>query len=316
MTIPISLLPRESRPFDVVGFGVNSVDLIATLAEFPRPDGKARIQTLETRPGGQVATAMVGCARLGCRVRYLGRFGSDRYGSEGIASLEQAGVDVTAVQRVASASSHFSVVLVDQSRAERTVLWHRPSSLWWPPEDMPGTAIQEGRVLHVDCFEPQAALAAARLARAAGMATVIDVEQPSAGIDDLLHEMDVIIAAESFPHVLTGVADAFSALEALAARFPRAAVVCVTLGEQGSLARCQGQVIRTPAFQVNCVDSTGAGDLFRAGFLARWVTSDGTAELEDVLRYANAAAALNCRGLGARGAIPTQSEVNDLLHST
>lgn len=300
----------------MVGFGVNSFDLLASVAAFPKPNSKAEIRTLEPRPGGQVATAMVGCTRLGCRARYVGRFGSDQYGQEGIDSLRREGVDVTAAQRMPGSTSHFSLVLVDEERGERTVLWHRDPRLWWAADDIPREAIQEGRALHVDCFEPEAATRAGAFAREARMATVIDVEQASAGVDALLSQMDVIIAAEDFPRALSGITETTAALDALASRFPRAAVVCVTLGERGSLARCGGVEIRTPGFPVSCVDSTGAGDMFRAGFIARWLQYGETAELEDVLRYANAAAALNCRALGARGAIPDAREVDDLLHST
>jgi len=89
-------------------------------------------------------------------------------------------------------------------------------------------------------------------------------------------------------------------------------VVCATMGEHGSLARCGGREIRTAAFQVPCVDTTGAGDVFRGGFAAACLKSPDV-DIEDVLEYANAVAALNCRALGARGAIPTAQEVEDLL---
>lgn len=316
MRIPVSLPARDARRFDVVGFGVNSYDLIASVAEYPGPDAKAQIRRLEGRPGGQVATAMAGCARLGCRARYIGRFGSDNYGERGIDSLRHEGVDVSYAPQVDDATSHFSLVIVDEARRARTVLWHRSPDLWWPIEDVPSDGIQKGRLLLVDCFEREAAARAARYAREVEMATVIDVEQPGPRIETLLDEMDVIIAAESFPRAMTGVDDVSGALAALARAFPRAAVVCATLGERGSLARCEGVEIQTPGFAVNCVDSTGAGDIFRAGFIARWLQQGEAAELDDVLRYANAAAALNCCALGARGAIPSAGDVEDLLHST
>ena len=91
-----------------------------------------------------------------------------------------------------------------------------------------------------------------------------------------------------------------------------APLVCVTLGAEGSLARCGGREIHTPAFAVDCVDSTGAGDAFRGGFAAGCLRSpDG--DIEDVLAYANAVAALNCRALGARGGLPTADDVEALL---
>ena len=73
--------------------------------------------------------------------------------------------------------------------------------------------------------------------------------------------------------------------------------MCVTLGEEGSLAWCNGREIRTPAFQIDCVDSTGAGDAFRGGFAAACLR-EPNGDVEDVLAYANATAALNCRVLG------------------
>ena len=92
-----------------------------------------------------------------------------------------------------------------------------------------------------------------------------------------------------------------------------AAVVCVTLGEQGSLARVGGREIRTPAYPVSVVDSTGAGDVFRAGFLAAWLHGGDATEVEDALRWANATAALKCRGLGARTTTPTLAELRAFL---
>ena len=97
------------------------------------------------------------------------------------------------------------------------------------------------------------------------------------------------------------------------AREFEAPLVCVTLGQEGSLARVAGREIRTPAFAVDCVDSTGAGDAFRGGFAAGVPAVRRTRDIEDVLRYANAVAALNCRALGARGGLPTADEVNRLL---
>jgi sugar/nucleoside kinase (ribokinase family) len=110
---------------------------------------------------------------------------------------------------------------------------------------------------------------------------------------------------------LTGYESPGRALAAMAREFPRS-LVCVTLGSEGSLAYCAGREIRTPGFSVACIDSTGAGDAFRGGFAAGCLRApDG--DLEDVLTYANAVAALNCRALGAQGGMPTPDEVGRLL---
>ncbi len=133
------------------------------------------------------------------------------------------------------------------------------------------------------------------------------------GIHHLLVHIDCIIAAEGFPAALTGFGDPGRALAAMAKEY-RAPLVAVTLGDQGSLALCGGREIRTPAFPVTCVDSTGAGDAFHGGFVAGCLRNPA-GEVEDVLAYANAVAALNCRGVGARGGIPTPAEVDAMLMS-
>jgi sulfofructose kinase len=169
-------------------------------------------------------------------------------------------------------------------------------------------------LLIVDCHETAGATAAARYASEAGVPTIIDVEKVRPGIGELLQQIDVLIAAQDFPSELTGHEETGRALEAMAAEYPDARVVCVTLGEGGSLALCDGREIRTPAFQVDCVDSTGAGDAFRGGFAAGCLLMPD-ADLEEILAYANAVAALNCRALGARGGLPTSDEVSQLLYA-
>ncbi len=258
-----------------------------------------------------MATAAAACARLGWRTRYVGGFGDDDFGRLGRESLLRESVDVGASWTVPGATNQFAIVLVEERSGNRTVLWDRHPALKIDPSSVSAAAIESGRMLIVDCHETAAATEATRLARAAGMPTVIDVEHVRPGIAELLQQIDAIIAAQAFPTALTGYDDPGHALEALQREF-RSPLVCVTLGEGGSLARCGGREIRTPGFVVDCVDTTGAGDAFRGGFAAGCLRSpDGS--VEDALAYANAVAALNGRRLGARGGLPTADEVDGLL---
>lgn len=312
MRLPLSLPASGSKPFDVVTLGLNSIDLVALCAEYPGRNSKQRLQQFAQLPGGQMATAAAVCARLGWRARYIGAFGDDEFGRVGRRSLEAEGVDVSAAWNVPAATSQFAVVLVDSGTGERTVLWNRHDGLAITPERIPPAAVSMGRVLLVDCHETAAATAACRIARGAGMPTVVDVEQVRTGVDELLGQIDVILAAQQFPEALTGYAEPGRALRALTEAYPGAALVAVTLGEAGSLAVCGGREIRTAAFPVTCVDSTGAGDAFHGGFVAGWLEDPG-APVAHLMAYANAVAALNCRGLGARGGLPTRAEVQMLL---
>jgi sulfofructose kinase len=297
----------------VTGLGLNSIDLVAVVAEYPAANTKQRLQRFARLPGGQIATAMTVCAKLGLKASYIGTFGDDLFGQISRDSLTREGVDISGSRTIAGATNQFAIVVVDARSGERTVLWDRHPALTMEPAAVPHAVVTAGRMLVVDCHETAAATQAARYARAAGIPTVIDVEKVRPGIAELLQNIDAIIAAQDFPTELTGYDDMGRALEALAREF-RAPIVTVTLGPAGSLTYCAGREIRTPAFQVDCVDSTGAGDAFRGGFAAGCLRApDG--DLEDVLKYANAVAALNCRALGARGGLPTPEEVDGLLYA-
>jgi sulfofructose kinase len=309
--VPLQIPSGSRRPFDVVGFGLNSIDLVTVIAEYPAVNTKQRLQRFARLPGGQIATAMATCARLGWRARYIGSFGDDDLGALSKESLTSVGVDISAARTVVGATNQFAVILVDGRSGERTVLWDRDPALTVQPIDVPRDAVVSGRMLIVDCHQTAASARAARYAREAGIPTIIDVEKVRPGIADLLQNIDVIIAAQEFPTALTGHEQPGAAIEAIGREFG-AAVVTVTLGAEGTLTWCSGREIRTPAFQVDCVDSTGAGDVFRGAFAAGCLRSPEE-DLEDVLTYANAVAALNCRALGSRGGIPTPDEVDQLL---
>ena len=314
MQLPLRPLPAAARPFDVVGLGQNSADLVAHVRAFPAANSKQRLLALERLPGGQVASAMVCCARLGWRARYVGTFGDDEPGAIGRASLIEEGVDVSAALTRARARTRSAIVIVDDGSGERTVLWDRDPRLELRPADVPPGAPASGRVLLVDAEDVGASSAAAALARAAGAVTVVDVEAVEPGIEDLLAHIDVMIVSEGFPEQMTGAVGTGEALERLAASF-RPAVACVTLGAEGCLAWCGGRELRVPACAVTCVDSTGAGDAFRGGFISALLAGGGRAALEDVLRYANAVAALNCRTAGARRGLPRPAGVEALLRA-
>jgi sulfofructose kinase len=302
----------DRRAFDVVGLGQNSVDYVGVIDSPPAPNSKHRLEQFACLPGGQVATAIVACARLGWRTRYVGTFGDDVAGTLSRTSLGESGVDLSAARTVAGASNRVAVVLVDARSGDRTVLWHRDTALEIDPADsLVRDAATSGRLLLVDCEDIPAATSAAAAARRTGIPTIVDVEDVQRGTDALLREIDAIIAAREFPSMLTGHPDLGRALEALEREYA-AALVCVTLGADGSLARCGGREIRTPPFAVDCVDTTGAGDVFRGAFASaclRWPAGD----VETILAYANAAAALSCRALGARGGLPSAADIDRLL---
>jgi sugar/nucleoside kinase (ribokinase family) len=302
---------RRDAAFDVVTFGENSIDFIAAVGTSPAANSKQPMQDFSRVPGGQMATAAAAAARLGCRARYVGVFGGDDNGARARDWLRREGVELSASLVVDEARNRVAVIIVDTATGARTVLWQRDPRLTIGREALPHGALQSGRVLIVDTTDLAAAIDAARQARRAGVVTMVDVDAPQPDVSALLSEIDVIVTAEGFPQALTGERSLGSAPHALA-RETGAPLAIVTLGERGSLALCGGREIVTPAFPIACVDSTGAGDAFRAGLAAAILAAPGE-RVEEMLRYANAVAALNCRGQGAGGALPRWAEVAALL---
>jgi len=288
------------RPFDVVGFGLSSVDHLCVVQRHPRLDSKQQLVTYEVQPGGQVPTALVALQRWGLRTAYIGSFGDDNGGVLARTALAAEGVDLTATVVRPHTRQQASVILIDEISGERSVLWEHVEHLVLGANEVSQEHVVAGRVLLMDAVDMPTAITAARYAKDKGVLTVLDTDTPAPGIDDLLQLTDVLIVGAEFPTRLTGEADLRDALRAAGKRGPW--FVGVTLGPGGALAWVHGKFHYVPAFRVPVVDSTGAGDVFHAGsiygLLQGW-------SVPDTLRFAAAAAALKCEKLGGRPGIPT-----------
>jgi sulfofructose kinase len=304
-TLP-ALVPL-AKAYDVVGLGENSVDLLAVADRFPRADTKQLLARYDRLVGGQAASAMVGCARLGWRARYVGVIGDDDDGRQVASTLAEEGVDAALIRR-AGASTRGAVILVEKNTGRRTVLEHRDPRVAMTAGEIDTATVTSGRILLLDARDPSVSLVAARAARAAGVPVVLDIECVAAGVDELLRHVDVIVAAEAFPSAMMGRATPARALARLGEKY-RPMLAVVTLGAEGSIAWVAGRVIKTRGFKVAAVDTTGAGDAFRSGLMAAWLEARGAADVATVLEYANAVAALNCLGFGAQAGLPTKPEV-------
>ncbi len=303
---------RAASAWDVVGVGANSVDYVQLLPGYPQPFGsfaKMKIERQEILCGGQMATAMCACAQLGLRVRYAGVTGTDENGRRVRQELERRGIDLTDVI-IRDAQNQFAVILVDQTNGDRIVLWDRDERLLMRERDIPVEAIAAARVLHVDDVDQAAAIRAAEVAREHHVATTSDIDRLTDRTGELVDAVSVPIFAEHVPTRLTTLHDQKEALREL--RRPHHQLLCVTLGEQGAMALDADGIHYAPAFAVDAVDTTGAGDVFRAGFIYALLRGWPT---DDILRFANAAAAVSCTRLGALGGVPSLDEVEALVAS-
>jgi sulfofructose kinase len=295
--------------FDVVGVGLNATDTLLVVPHFPAYAGKVPFQEEIVSPGGQVASALVACAKLGLRTKYIGTIGDDLRGRVQIESLQGSGINLDDVQIRKGCPNQSAYIIIDRSTGERTVLWSRPDCLRIHPEEITPEQITGARLLHIDGHDTPAVAHAARIARRAGIPVTVDVDTIYHGFDKVLPHVDYLIASSEFPVQWTNERDPFKALEMIQREYGMR-VAAMTLGAHGALALEEGRFIYCPAFVVDCVDTTGAGDVFHGGFC--YAVLQGM-PMRDALEFSNAMAALNCTALGARGGIGTLDEVKRLV---
>jgi sulfofructose kinase len=301
----------SGKQFDAAGFGVNAVDHLLVVPEFPHSDTKARLIEHKQGAGGQTASAIVALQRLGMRTAYAGRFGTDAEGRFGLQSLKDEGVDVEFAETIEGARTQVGYIIIEAKRGERTVIWDRDKLLAYTDRDAPVEFAGRARVLHVDSHDPLACARMAREARAAGTIVSADIDNVYEGLPELLPLVDVLISSKEFPRLLIGIDDLRGALTEIKTRYG-CALVGLTKGGRGATVLCNGEFLETPAFQVpgGCVDTTGAGDAFHGGFLYGVLQGE---EIEMSLKIGCAVAALGCRALGARAGLPTRAELDAFL---
>jgi sugar/nucleoside kinase (ribokinase family) len=294
---------RKERPFDVVGYGEASIDDVWLLRSSLVWGGKVRAGAHERLGGGQIATALVACARLGLRAAFRGRVGDDADGREVLDGLAAENVNVDRALAGGGPTRH-ALVLVNYD-GERAVIERSYSHPGHPSVQAPVT---DARILHLDATETVYAMQLARVARLANTVVSLDLDHPAPGLDELLPLVDILITSRGVPEQLTGEPNLERALRKLAEL--TGGLVGCTLGADGAALLDDGHLLLSPAFPVaNVIDTTACGDTFRAALLCALVEGHAVAQ---ALRFANAAAALKTRNLGRRGC-PRRAEVNALL---
>jgi sulfofructose kinase len=298
---------NASSKVDLVGVGLNATDMMIRLPHYPALGSKVEFRSADTLPGGQVATAVAACQHWGLHTRYVGKIGDDHAAEIHRVEFERLGVEAHLVTAAGCASQQ-AVILVDDA-GERTVLWKRDNRLTLRPEELKQEWITNARALHVDGHDTAAAVLAAGWARDAGVPVIADLDDLYPGVEELLPKIDYLITSRDIPGRLTGDQDLRRSLPAVRARYG-CRLTAATLGHDGVLAWDGSQFHYAAAFRVQPLDTTGAGDIFHAGFifglLQGW-------PLSRQLDFASGAAALNCTAAGARGGIQSVENIEQLI---
>ena len=297
--------------WDVLGIGCNSVDYVYHLPASPRADSanaKLRISSHKTMCGGQMATAMAACSALGLRAAYIGCVGNDHNGRLVLSELQQRNVDVSSVM-TRECANRFAVITVDESSGDRIVLWDRDDRLNISTHQLDPRVLASARIVHVDDEDQEGAVAAAKAAHDAGVLVTSDIDRVTSMTTLLVEHVDIPMFGQHVLPQITGESAPERGLQAMRAKFPMKPL-CVTLGAAGAMMLDGDRLIHDPGFTVQAIDTTGAGDVFRAAFIYALLKD---LEPRAMLRFANAAAAVSCTRNGAMAGVPSLEDVNRLI---
>lgn len=296
---------------DVLAVGITVIDLLVRVPEFPRIDGRTHMSDFAQAIGGNATIAAVALARLGARAGFAGAVGDDFYGQQVRDGLAEDGLDISLLDAVHGGRTPTTVIISDAATQTRSII-NDPltaHAVVTPTEAMMRAALTP-TYLHLD-YAALAALAPEILprCRAAGVIVSYDAGVMLPDMAAYLPLIDVYMTTREQLADLTGTADLERGLAWIRAAGPR--VAGTTLGRDGSAGLSDdGTLVHAPAFAVDVVDTTGAGDVFHGGFLFALLRG---APMREALAFANATAALSCRALGGRPGCPTLGEVERLL---
>jgi ribokinase len=294
--------------------GSVNMDLVVRVDHVPVPGENVRGERLEMIPGGKGANQAVACARLGAETTFLARVGDDPFGRRLVEELADAGVRTDAVATVTGCASGAAMILVEAD-GENCIVITPGANGRLGPDDVDAA---RGLVADADAVVLQLEIPAdtvgraIRLAREVGTPTVVDAGPPRLPIDEAVLEADVLTPNEAEAAALLGIEPGARSAEDLARalldRGPGAVVV--KAGARGAVVAEEGRVEHVPAFSVEPVDTTAAGDAFTAALAVAVV--EGT-DLVPAARRANAAGALAATRLGAQPSMPTVDDLEAFL---
>jgi sugar/nucleoside kinase (ribokinase family) len=258
--------------------------------------------------GGSIGNALATAAMLGAKTRFYGRVADDDFGRFVMSGLKELGVDTSLVALERNKISPLSLVQIDELTRRRKILFTRGSTTPLLPRDLPRRLLDHASVLVIDGYQPALQAAIAEKARDKGITVLLNAGRLEGGMGELLALSDIVIGSERFASEFAPSDDLENSLREITRIGPRIAVI--TLGESGAMALEGTKLVQQEAIDVFIADTTGAGDVFCGAFA--YATMQGW-PLEKALPFANAAAGLTCRSLGAQSALPKLDEVTEAI---
>lgn len=295
--------------------GSLNMDLVVRSPRIPQPGETIIGYEWHTIPGGKGANQTVAAARMGGLVSMVGRVGGDAFAQPLMENLADCGVDHTHVTRDLEAATGVALITVDDE-GENTIVVASGANKQLSPQDVEAAEdlIAASKVLLLQLESPlETVMRAAQLANMHSVTVVLNPAPARQLPVELLSLVDVLVPNESETALLTGLpVSSPEELESAAGALLEKGIgtVILTLGAQGALLAEAGGFVRVPAFKVDPVDTTAAGDAFMGAFGVALAEEKPVAE---AVRWGNAAGALAATKLGAQTSLPSREEVEALL---
>ena len=290
---------------DILCIGHACYDLIFQVPHHPDEDEKLSSTAHLACGGGPAANAAVAIARLGLQPGFIGYLGNDLYGDQHLAELEAEAVETGFILRGPTATP--VATLIVKPDGKRSVVNYTEAKAMLPANHYSLDPDQLPSVLLLDGHQAEISVELVKQAKRYAIPSILDAGSLHPGTQRLMTEVDYLAASEKFAKQLTRQDKPNLALQSMQTIAPN---VIITLGEHGLIWSRDNQTGSLPAFKVNTVDSTGAGDAFHAGLAAAFAMQKSW---EDSLVFASAVAALCCTKVGAQPGMPTKNEVDVFL---
>ncbi len=307
-------MPKPIVPKPVVVVGSLNFDYLLDVAALPKPNETLIGHGLRTAIGGKGLNQASACAAFGRPVEMVGAIGGDAIGQQILGHLERKGVGATRVRPLNDARTGMAHILVAEDGQNMIVVTSGANGRVSPADiDAAEDLIAGAAALVVQLEIPLPAVGRAlEIARRHGVLSVVNPAPADTGVLDLLPLADIVTPNELELMALTGIGDLSDAslaegLKRLVSAGARRALV--TLGSAGCATLSGDTLVRIPAFPVEAVDATGAGDTFTGAMVDQLIAGE---TLIDAMRYASAAAAISVTRASADAA-PSSAEVAAFL---
>lgn len=293
---------------EITGLGYCSLDYLCVVPHIPHDD-KVEILRSMVQGGGPAATAIVAAARLGAGTAFISAVGDDERSNAILNGLSDENIDISGMKTRKVSESPAAFCWIEKSGGKRSIAWTKGNVKALSPDEIDMDFIKNAKLLHIDGHHTEAAIAAAKTARENKVKVSIDAGTVVPGIDELLKLSDIIIASEKFALRHTQETDMQNAVKKL---FKGNCIFsAVTMGERGSIGFDGKNILTCPAFKVDVIDTTGAGDVFHGAFIYKYVNGGNWTEC---IEFASAVSALKCTEFGGRTGIPTLKKVEGFIN--